>query len=208
MKDFGRLCIITDIVIQNKYSHIEIAKMAIRGGADIIQFRDKNMPACELLENAVTIRKLCNKHEVLFIVNNRVDIAMLADADGVHLGQEDIPIKDARKLLGWNKLIGGTAHNLKEAIKAQIEGADYIGYGHIYKTKTKLKTDKPKGLKNLSEVCKKIKIPVLAIGGIGLNNAADVMKTGVYGIAVAGSILKSSDPLISVKILRSIVYGK
>lgn len=207
MKDFGRLCIITDTVIQNKYTHIEIAGMAIKGGTDIIQFRDKSMPSNELLEHAIKMRKLCNKHDVLFIVNDRVDIAMLSGADGVHLGMEDISIRDARKLLGKNKIIGGTAHNLKEALAAEIEGADYIGYGHIFETKTKIKTDKPKGLKNLSDVCSKIKIPVFAIGGIGLNNAADVMNCGAYGIAAVGSVLKSTNPVITIKKLRAIVYG-
>lgn len=207
MKDFGRLCIITDAIIQNKYSHVDIVKMAIKGGAEIIQFRDKFMSTGGLLETAIEIRKLCNKHDVVFIVNDRVDIAMFSGADGVHLGKEDIPIKDARKLLGRNKLIGGTAHNINEALTAQKEGADYIGYGHIFETQTKLKKDKPKGLKNLSEVCTKIKIPVYAIGGIGLNNAEDVMNNGAYGIAVVGSVLKSLDPVNSIKKLRSIVYA-
>jgi thiamine-phosphate pyrophosphorylase len=207
MKDFGRLCIITDNVIQNKYTHIEIAGMAIKGGTEIIQFRDKAMPTNELLENAIKMRKLCNKHDVIFIVNDRVDIAMLSGADGVHLGKEDISIKDARKLLGKNKIIGGTAHNLKEALSAEKDGADYIGYGHIFETKTKIKTDKPKGLKNLFDVCSKIKIPIFAIGGIGLNNATDVMNYGAYGIAAVGSVLKSTNPVETIKKLRAIVYG-
>src|SRR5258706_9987122 len=103
MRDFGRLCIITDMIVQKKYDHLQIAKMAIKGGADIIQFRDKYMPTGELLKTAIKIRNLCIKHDVIFILNDRVDIAMLSGADGVHLGKEDIPIKDARKLLGKNK---------------------------------------------------------------------------------------------------------
>ena len=166
VKKIGKICIITDTLVQKKYSHIEIAKLAMKGGADIIQLRDKNLSTSELIEIAKKISVLCKKKNVLFLVNDRVDVAMVSDADGVHLGQEDIPIKDARKLLGKNKIIGGTAHNMKEAIACEKAGADYIGFGHIFPTASKHKPDKPKGTAQLEEIVKKIKIPVIAIGGI------------------------------------------
>src|SRR5437868_4684789 len=103
MKKIGKFCVITDMVIQNKYSHEELAKMAIQGGADMIQFRDKSMPTSEMVKTAINIRKFCSKNKVQFIVNDRLDIAMLSGADGVHLGKGDLSIKDARKLLGKNK---------------------------------------------------------------------------------------------------------
>ncbi|HMT11038.1 MAG TPA: thiamine phosphate synthase, partial [Ignavibacteria bacterium] len=104
MKKIGKLCVITDTTVQKKYSHFELAKMAVKGGADIIQLRDKFLLTNELIEEAVKISAYCKKHNVLFLVNDRVDIAMICDADGVHLGKEDIPVREARKLLGRKKI--------------------------------------------------------------------------------------------------------
>ena len=205
MNRFGKLCVITDTVIQKKYSHIEIARMAIKGGAGMIQFRDKSMPTGVLVETAISLSKLCKKHSVTFIVNDRVDVAMLSDADGVHLGMEDIPVNDARKLLGGKKIIGATAHTLSEAKIAVREGADYIGFGHIYATGSKIRTTKPVGVRKLTEICRKVKLPVIAIGGISSVNAADVMEAGAYGFAVIGSVLRSNNPLNEVKKLREII---
>ena len=199
MKKIGKLCLITDTVIQKKYSHLQIAQMAIKGGADIIQLRDKTLPTGKLIETAKKIAMLCRKHNVLFIVNDRVDVVMASGADGVHLGKEDIPVKDARKLLGSRKIIGGTAHSLNEAKLREKEGADYIGFGHIYPTKSKYKADKAKGTKLLAEVVRKVKIPVIAIGGISLNNIDDVTDTNVHGIAVIGSVLNSPSPVNVLK---------
>lgn len=199
MKKIGKLCLITDTVIQKKYSHLQIAQMAIKGGADIIQLRDKTLPTGKLIEVAKKIAELCRKHNVLFIVNDRVDVVMASGADGVHLGKEDIPVKDARKLLGSRKIIGGTAHSLNEAKLREKEGADYIGFGHIYPTKSKYKPEKAKGTKLLAEVVKRVKIPVIAIGGISLNNIDDVKDTNVHGIAVIGSVLNSSTPVRVLK---------
>ncbi len=209
MKNIGKLCVITDTAIQKKYSHYEIAEMAIKGGADIIQFRDKSMSSIELVETAEKIAALCRKHNVLFLINDRVDVTMIvSNSGGVHLGKEDISIKDARKLLGSRKIIGGTAHSLKEAVQREKEGADYIGYGHIYATGSKFKPDKPKGTAELRKILKKVNIPVLAIGGIGLGNIEEVIQTGVHGAAVIGSVLKSKDPIKAVRELRKRIYEK
>lgn len=201
-RKIGRMCIITDTAVQKKYSHIEIALMAINGGADVIQFRDKSMPTGELIETAKKIKKICSKAGVLFIVNDRVDAALLADADGVHLGKEDIPLKEARKLLGKNKIIGRTAHTIKEAREAEENGADYIGFGHIYLTASKLKLTSPVGTEKLKYAVKTINIPIFAIGGISLSNIEEIIKTGVHGAAVIGSVVKSSDPAKTVKELK------
>ncbi|HEY3250838.1 MAG TPA: thiamine phosphate synthase [Ignavibacteria bacterium] len=202
MKKIGRLCVITDTSIQKKYTHVDIAEMAIKGGADMIQLRAKEMGSSELINIAGTILKMCIKKNVTFIINDRVDIAMITDADGVHLGLRDIPIHEARRLLGKNKIIGGTAHSLNEACDAQNDGANYIGYGHIYTTYSKHKPEKPKGIKNLKEVVKKIEVPIIAIGGITIENAGDVMSTGCYGIAVISSVVKASDPAKAVRGLK------
>ena len=208
MKKIGKLCVITDTTVQKKYSHFELAKMTIKGGTDIIQLRDKFLLTNELIEEAVKISAYCKKHNVLFLVNDRVDIAMICDADGVHLGKEDIPVREARKLLGRKKIIGGTAHSLKEAKRREMEGADYIGYGHIYATGSKFKPEKPKGTGELSIIVKKIKTPILAIGGIGIEKIPELKHTGVHGVAVIGSIVKNKNPQKAVKELRKAIYGK
>jgi thiamine-phosphate pyrophosphorylase len=204
----GRLCVITDTTVQKKYSHTEIANMSIKGGADVIQFRDKTMPTGESIETAKKIKKICSEAGVLFIVNDRVDVALLSDADGVHLGKEDIPLKEARKLLGNNKIIGGTAHSLKEAEKAEREGADYIGFGHIFPTSSKLKLTPSVGVEELKKVVKTINIPIFAIGGISLTNIEEIIRTGVHGAAVIGSVVKSSDPAKTVKELKRLLHGR
>lgn len=206
MKYIGRLCIITDTSIQQKYSHIEIAEMAVNGGADIIQFRDKTMPSSELVKTAIEIKKICVKSGAILIINDRVDIAMLSGADGVHLGKDDIPVKEARKLLGKDKLIGATANSLQDAINAVKAGADYIGYGHIFPTFSKKKMTPPVGIEGLKDIVKYIKLPVLAIGGIDINNVKEVMGTGVHGIAIIGYAVKADKPQIAVKELRSKIY--
>jgi thiamine-phosphate pyrophosphorylase len=206
MKKIGRLCVITDTNIQKKYSHIQIAEMAVKGGADIIQLRDKTMSASELIETAIAIKNFCHKAGAFLIINDRVDIVMLSGADGVHLGKEDIPVKEARKLLG-NKIIGATANSLEDAKNAVNSGADYIGFGHIYPTQTKFKSTSPAGIEGLKEILNYISIPVIAIGGINLNNAEEVTKTGVHGIAVIGCVVKSQNPVSAVKQLKKIING-
>lgn len=206
-KKLGRLYLITDTNIQKKYSHYEIAKIAVKNGAELIQLRDKSMSTAALAETAKKIASLCKKSGVIFIVNDRIDIAMVSDADGVHLGKEDIPVKEARRLLGKNKLIGGTAHTLKEALLCVSEGADYIGYGHIYPTNTKHKPEKPKGIDNLIKIVRNIKVPVYAIGGINTGNISNVMATEVHGAAIAGAVLRNEDPGKILKELRKKIYG-
>lgn len=206
MKKIGRLCIITDTNVQLKYSHVELAEMAIKGGADIIQFRDKFMGTADMISTARAIRKICTKKGAIFLVNDRVDVALVSEADGVHLGKDDIPVYEARKLLGSRKIVGGTAHSLKEALMREKEGADYIGFGHIYETFSKEKKGRPKGTDYLRKVVDAISVPVIAIGGINITNIDDVMQTGVHGAALIGSVVKSKDPIKIVRELREKIY--
>jgi thiamine-phosphate pyrophosphorylase len=207
LKKIGRLCVITDITIQNRYTHVDIAEMAVKGGADMVQFRDKEMPTGEMIDTAKFIAKICRKKNVTFIVNDRVDVAMSSDADGVHLGIADIPIAEARKLLGKEKIIGGTSHSLEEALFAEKQGADYIGFGHIYPTYSKYKPEKPKGISGLKEILQNVKTPIIAIGGIDLDNSRDIISAGCYGIAVIGSVARAENPEKVVKLLRRVVYA-
>ncbi len=190
----GRLMVVTDESIQNSFSHEQIAKMAIAGGADMIQFRDKHRPASELVRIATSIRQICTQTGARFIVNDRVDVAMVVDADGVHVGQRDIPVEAARRLLGPDKLIGGSASTLEEALALQIDGADYVGFGHVFDTKSKIKGCLPVGLDVLGHVARELTIPVIAIGGISAANVESVVATGVHGIAVISAVCASGDP--------------
>jgi len=208
MKKIGKLCVITDTVIQKKYSHAEIARMAIKGGADMIQFRDKQMSTSDLINTAYEIKKICSKSNVTFIINDRVDVTMIVDADGVHLGNDDIPVEEARKLLGKDKIIGKTYHKLRARQKKRKEEADYFGFGHIFPTNSKVKTTRPIGLNDLKQSVLLRGVPLLAIGGITIDNASSVMETGVHGIAVIAGVIKTDDPVQSVRTLKKIVYGK
>ena len=181
------LYLITDTKIAG-LSHIQITRRAIDAGIRVIQLREKNLPPKDIYKAAVSIRDIAMRRNVIFIVNDHVDVALAVNADGVHLGQEDIPVEDARRILGKRKLIGISTHNLKEAIMAQEAGADYIGFGPMFHTTTK-DVGNPKGLKALRQVRKLIDIPIVAIGGITWENVNEVLNSGADAAAIASGIL-------------------
>lgn len=190
--DFA-LYIITDERLSRGRSHQEVAREAIAGGARIIQFRDEEMSARKLIQVGQRLRELTQEAGVLYIVNDRVDVALAVEADGVHLGQEDMPIKLARRLMGEGKIIGVSATNLAEALEAEAEGADYLGVGPIFATGTKPDAAPPVGLEGLAEVAKRVSIPVVAIGGINRDNVKEVMAAGADGIAVISAVVAAED---------------
>lgn len=174
-------------------SNAEIARRVLAGGAKVIQLRGKGISSKDLLAEAKKIRRLTKEAGAIFVVNDRADIALLSDADGVHLGQDDLPILEARKILGGEKLIGISTHSVEQAVRAEQEGADYVGFGPIFATKTKADAEEAKGLRALWEVRNSVKIPVVAIGGINLENIEEVIETGVDGVAVISAIVKAPD---------------
>jgi len=184
---------IIDNSVRPDISNVEIARRVLFGGAKAIQLRGKGLSSKELLSQAREIRELSKKTGAMLIVNDRADIALLSDADGVHLGQDDLPIAEARKILGSGKLIGISTHNLEQAIKAGAAGADYIGFGPVFGTKTKADAEEAKGLEALREITNSVKIPVAAIGGITLENAKEVAKAGADAVAVISAIAKADD---------------
>jgi len=190
------LYLITDTVIAG-LSHIQITRRAIDAGIRIIQLREKDLPKKDIYKAAVVIKDVAMRHNALFIVNDHVDIALAVDADGVHLGQEDIPVEVARKIMGKKKLIGVSTHSLQQAVRAQEAGADYIGFGPMFHTTTK-DAGHPKGLKTLSQVRKLIDIPIVAIGGITWENVNDVLNSGADAAAAASGIL-TGDIKMNVK---------
>ncbi|NQT30009.1 MAG: thiamine phosphate synthase [Candidatus Saganbacteria bacterium] len=195
------LYLVTDPMV----NHLKVVREAIAGGIKVIQLRDKNASKKQLLEWAKKIRKLTFKAEVIFIVNDYPDIAAAVDADGVHLGQEDIKrnsIDKTRKKLGKDKIIGVSTHNIGQALRAVQLGADYIAVGPIFATPTK-PSAKPVGLKLLRKVLRQVKIPVVAIGGINSTNIYDVGKTGCMRVAVVRAVLKKKNMKKAVKDLSS-----
>lgn len=172
------------------------------GGAKILQLRAKKLSSKEFLETARIIRKITKDRGAVFIVNDRVDIALMTDADGVHLGQDDLPVREARRLLGNDKIIGYSTHNMREARVAKKLPVDYISFGPIFPTKTKEDAQTPKGIKGLSEVRKAVNIPIVAIGGITETNLIYVLKEGADSAAMISEILTEKD--ISKKVNRLI----
>lgn len=208
MKIIGKLHVLTDTVLQSCFSHVELAKLAIEGGADTIQFRQKRGSTREMIETAREMNQVCQEGHVVFIVNDRLDVAIAAEADGVHLGQDDFPIPLARKLLGKEKIIGGSATTLSEARKVLLEGADYVGFGPVYLTTSKEDASPASGIALLEQVTEEIPLPVIAIGGITPKNAPDIMRAGAYGIAVISAVCCQEDPKRATRDLYYAIQGK
>ncbi|MBP1992177.1 thiamine phosphate synthase [Paenibacillus eucommiae] len=171
---------------------IEVMEEAILGGVDIIQLRDKSGNKQEILRKAHALRELTRKHGVTFIVNDHIDIALEADADGIHLGQDDLPLAEARKLVG-NKIIGISTHAIHEALQAEKDGADYIGVGPVYATKSKVDVVDPVGVGYVREVAAQVRLPFVAIGGIKLHNVEEVLEAGATWICAISEIVGSDD---------------
>ena len=187
------LYLVTDEKACKGKDFYESVEASIRGGAKIVQLREKNMDTRDFFKRALKLKEICHKHGVDFVINDRLDIAMAVDADGVHLGQSDMPIQKAKEILGHKKIIGISAKNMEEALEAQKYGADYIGVGAIFATDTK-KDSGLIDLETLKEMTDQINIPVLAIGGIGLGKLGYLKDTGIDGICVISDILGSDDP--------------
>lgn len=187
------LCLITDRRLAKGRPLLEVAREAIKGGADAIQLRDKEATSKELLEEALGLRDLTRENGILLIVNDRPDIALAADADGVHLGQEDLPASAARKLIGPEKILGVSASALPLALKAQEDGADYVGIGSIYPTITKKLTAPPAGPELIMAFRGRLAIPFVPLGGISARNVREVIAAGARSIAVCSALVSAPD---------------
>jgi thiamine-phosphate pyrophosphorylase len=183
---------IIDSQALNRRNHIEVASQLIQGGAKAIQLRDKLRSKGELLPIAQQLKNLCSEHAVLFIMNDYLDLALAADADGLHLGQKDLPISVARKLLPIDKILGCSVTTVDQATAAESAGADYIAVGSIYPTSSK-ETARVVGLKRLRQIRQAVSLPLIAIGGITEDNMAEVSAAGADSVAVIGAILQAKD---------------
>ncbi len=184
----GRLHLVTDTTVQTRYSHAELAELAIAGGVDTVQYRSKLTDVRVLIREAGAVREVCRQAGVPFIVNDRVDICLAVDADGVHLGRTDMPIDIARAILGRSRIVGGTVRSVTQLDDAVADGADYVGLGPVFGTTSKSVGHEPLGLQGVRTVTRAATIPVIAIAGITLMNARSVVEAGAFGIAVIGAI--------------------
>ncbi|NLC11274.1 MAG: thiamine phosphate synthase [Firmicutes bacterium] len=188
-----KLYVITDKKLARGRNMVELCRAAIAGGATAIQLRSKEESCREALALGRELRALTRQTGTLFIVNDRVDLALILEADGVHLGQKDIPLKEAQKLLPPGRIVGISAETVAQAKAAEAEGASYLGVGPVFSTGTKPDAGKAIGLEKLAEICRSVTIPVVAIGGINRQNAADVIKCGAAGISVISAVIGAPD---------------
>jgi thiamine-phosphate pyrophosphorylase len=202
--DFS-LYFIADHALPGRRNISMIIEQAIAGGATVIQLRGKQMDTRSYIAWAVAVKCTTSEFKIPLIVNDRVDVAMAANADGVHLGQEDMPVATARKLLGKGKIIGISTHTAQEARSAEKAGADYVGAGTVFATSSKKNIRGLLGGDGLKRIRKAVTIPVVAIGGITAQNISEVMRSGVAGVAVISAILHSADPKQTCEIFQSII---
>lgn len=193
IKDYS-LYLVTDRGLSRGRTTLEIIQAAVRGGVTCVQLREKTCSTREFIEQARAIQTFLKAHQIPLIINDRIDVAQAVKADGVHLGQKDMPIELARDILKDSMLIGISAETLENAVQAEKGGADYIGVGPIFPTDTKADAATPLGPEGFLEIRKAVKIPLVAIGGLKKENAAAVVRNGAEGIAVVSAIVSADDP--------------
>ncbi|WP_432205197.1 thiamine phosphate synthase (plasmid) [Cetobacterium somerae] len=198
---------ITDSKSGKNKKFLEYCEELLKGGAKIIQYREKKRDLKTLLSEAKALRELTKKYDAIFIVNDYLDIALLSDADGIHIGQDDLPIKDVRKVLGNDKIIGISTHNPKEAQQAMVDGADYIGVGPIFYTETKEDIGDLVTLEFLDFVDKNIDLPYVAIGGIKENNIEQVLSKGAKSICLISELIGAEDTLETTKRINNFIIN-
>lgn len=162
---------------------------AVSCGVEVVQYRNKNAETRQMYEEAMRLREICRDSGSIFLINDRVDIALATEADGVHLGQSDMPCLAARKLLGQERIIGVTVHSLAEALQAESMGADYLGVSPIFQTATKPDAGKPAGIRLIEELRAQVEIPLIAIGGINHSNAGEVVRAGADGLCAISCVV-------------------
>ncbi|MGA2481148.1 MAG: thiamine phosphate synthase [Spirochaetia bacterium] len=199
------LYLVTDEGLSRGRSQLAIVQAAIRGGVTIVQYRQKQASTLRMIEEAGALRRFCREAGIPFIVNDRIDVALAVGADGVHVGQEDMPASLARRLIGKDMILGVSAGSAAEAQKAVEDGADYIGASPVFATPTKPDAPPPLGREGLRSLCRAVHIPVVAIGGMNAGNAASMREAGAAGVAVVSAIVAADDVESAARALRAVV---
>ncbi len=201
-----RLYVVTDERLSKGRSHVETARLAVEGGVDALQLRDKNASGKKLFEMALEIREITKDAGAAFIMNDRVDIAIAAGCDGIHLGQADLPLPAARKLVGREMIIGVSISGVTEATQAFKDGADYVSISPLFDArKTKPDAGEPLGLQALRDVSKECRLPVMAIGGINKTNIPDAIQAGAQCAAVISAVVGAEDIPLAVRELTRLI---
>ena len=204
MKDIDySLYLVTDHRNKTEEEFLNIIEEAIKGGTSIVQLREKTASTKDFYQLALKVKEITTRYDVPLLINDRMDIALAVDSEGVHLGQDDMPADIARKIIGDDKILGVSASTVEEAIKAQIDGADYIGSGAVFPTATKDDADSV-SKEELKSIVDSIDIPVVAIGGITIENASELKDTGIAGFSVVSAIMSADDPKEASQKLREI----
>ncbi len=200
--------VIIDRGIAGDHSILDVVRAAIRGGASVMQLRAKTATTRETVELGEALYKITSQAGVPLIINDRLDIALAVEAEGVHLGHDDMPVAIARRLIGPDRILGASPETLEEARQMERDGADYLGVGDVYGTSSKPDAGIPIGVEGLTEVVRAVSIPVVAIGGITPDNAGAVIEAGAAGVAVISAIAAAPDPEAAARRLREIVDAK
>jgi thiamine-phosphate pyrophosphorylase len=196
------LYLVTDRGLSRGRSAAVVVEAALRGGATVVQYREKAASTRRMIEEASELAAICRRYGAAFIVNDRLDVALAVDADGLHVGQGDMPADVARRLLGPGKLLGVSAGSVEEALRAAGEGADYIGASPVFATPTKEDAGPALGLEGLAAMSTRVSLPVVAIGGINLGNARALLIAGAAGLAVVSAIVAAEDVEGAARSLR------
>jgi len=200
------LYLVTDRSLSKGRTTFEIVEAAVKGGVTCVQLREKQCDTREFIDEALLIKDFLKLKRIPLIINDRLDVAQAVGADGVHLGQSDMPFSMAKKIVGDSMLIGISAESLDDAIQAEKEGADYIGVSPIFQTPTKTDTAPPLGLTGLQKIRETVDIPLVGIGGLNKTNAQEVIEGGADGIAVVSAIVSADDPELAAKSLKEIIH--
>lgn len=201
------LYLVTDRGLSRGRTTLDIVKAAVRGGVTCVQLREKECSTLEFVQQALTIKAFLSSPGIPLIINDRLDVAQAVKADGVHLGQTDMPLDMAKTIVGDTMIIGISAESLEDAVEAEKGGADYLGVSPIYTTPTKTDTAPPLGLEGLRQIRQTVNIPLVGIGGLNSDNSADAIRSGADGVAVVSAIVAADDPETAAGKLKQIISG-
>ncbi|MBI3797996.1 MAG: thiamine phosphate synthase [Deltaproteobacteria bacterium] len=203
----SRLYTIADTLGRPELSFVVLAEKLCAGGARVLQLRVKELPAREFITIAREVRSICQRTDCLLIINDRADIVLAVNADGVHVGQEDLPLEAARKVLGSGKLIGVSTHDPAQAVAAERGGADYIGFGPVFGTNTKATGYSARGLAQLREIRALVRLPIVAIGGVTADRAPATLAAGADAVAMISDVVLASEVTGKVREVLEKVKG-
>ncbi|PSQ95930.1 MAG: thiamine phosphate synthase [Bacteroidetes bacterium SW_9_63_38] len=206
-RNVGRLHVLSDFHLQQQRSHAELARLAIRGGADSIQFRQKHGGIQNILVEARRVAQVCTDASIPLIVDDYLDVAQAVGAAGIHLGQQDFPLEEARSILGSDSLIGATATNTTQVVEAYEAGADYVGFGPVYPTTSKRNPKSVKGPDGVRAASDAVPIPVIAIGGITHDRVRSTLEAGAHGVAVLSAVCTARNPERATARFRAAIDG-